>query len=77
MTRSNYIDELDQWSLICWRGAVTSAIKGKRGQALLKEMLLVLDSMEHKSLIKGKLEDNGKYCALGIVGKQKGIALVS
>ncbi|ENQ7660184.1 hypothetical protein ACEQOL_006537 [Pseudomonas aeruginosa] len=38
MSRSGYCDDLDNWSLICWRGAVSSAIKGKRGQAFLIEL---------------------------------------
>lgn len=38
MSRSGYSDDIDQWDLICWRGAVASAIRGKRGQAFLLEM---------------------------------------
>jgi len=46
MSRSGYSDDCDdQWSLICWRGAVKSAIRGKRGQAFLKEMLAALDAL--------------------------------
>lgn len=41
MSRSGYCDDGDygQWEMIMWRGAVTSAFRGKRGQAFLKEML--------------------------------------
>lgn len=35
MSRSGYSDDCYGWELICWRGAVNSAIKGKRGQSFL------------------------------------------
>ena len=31
MSRSGYEDGLEMWDLIRWRGAVASAIRGKRG----------------------------------------------
>lgn len=37
MSRSGYTDEDDIWAMIRWRGAVTSAIRGKRGQQALRE----------------------------------------
>jgi len=73
MSRSDYSDDLSSWSLICWRGAVASAIRGKRGQGLLKELLAGLDAMEVKRLIPEELEFNGEYCALGVVGKGRGL----
>jgi hypothetical protein len=74
MSRSGYSDEYDdQWALIRWRGAVASAIRGKRGQAFLKEMLSALDNLPDKRLIKGDLEADGKVCAIGSVGLQRGI----
>src|ERR1700675_4829762 len=85
MSRSGYTDEMDdQWALICWRGAVASAIRGKRGQAFLREMLTALDAMPEKQLIYEELEiqksmshwgihDTGEVCALGSVGKARGI----
>lgn len=33
MSRSGYSEDLDMWDLIRWRGAVKSALRGKRGQA--------------------------------------------
>lgn len=40
MSRSGYTDDCDdQWALIRWRGAVNSAIKGKRGQQALRGRL--------------------------------------
>jgi hypothetical protein len=74
MGRAGYVDDMDsQWDLIRWRGAVTSAIRGKRGQAFLREMLDALDAMTDKSLIAEELETNGEVCALGTVGLKRGI----
>jgi hypothetical protein len=74
MSRSGYSDDYDdQWASIRWRGAVASAIRGKRGQAFLKDMLSALDSLTNKRLIKGELEVNGEVCAIGSVGLQRGI----
>jgi hypothetical protein len=55
-----------------WRGAVASAIRGKRGQAFLKEMLNALDAMPEHKLIANDLENEGAVCALGAVGKARG-----
>lgn len=76
MSRSGYYDydgDYDNIYMINWRGAVTSAIRGKRGQAFLREMLSVLDAMPDKRLIKGELENNGEVCALGAVGRVRGL----
>jgi Spy/CpxP family protein refolding chaperone len=74
MSRSGYTDENDdQWSLIRWRGAVKSAIRGRRGQSFLREMAAALDAMPDKSLIAEELEQDGEVCALGSVGKARGI----
>lgn len=68
MTRSGYHDDLDGWSLIRWRGAVASAIRGARGQAFLKEMLKALDALPEKKLIASALVSaDGECCALGSV----------
>ncbi len=76
MSRSGYHDcDGDQWSLIRWRGAVSSAINGKRGQAFLKELLQALDEMPVKELYSGELEKDGRYCALGVLGKKRGLDL--
>lgn len=75
MSRSGYSEDIDNWDLIRWRGQVTSAIKGKRGQQLLKEMAVALDEMPDKKLITGELKQNGSYCALGVVGAKRGIDL--
>jgi hypothetical protein len=74
MSRSGYSDDYDdQWGLICWRGAVASAIRGKRGQAFLREMLAAMDALPEKKLIKGDLEADGAVCAIGSVGRARGV----
>ena len=54
MSRSGYIDDMDdRWAAIMWRGAVKSAIKGKRGKAFFKEMLAALDRAARQTLGEG------------------------
>lgn len=76
MSRSGYSDDLDNnWALIKWRGQVTSAIRGKRGQALLRETLAALDAMPVKRLVANEFEAAGEFCTLGVVGKARGLDL--
>lgn len=74
MSRSGYSDEVeDTWALIRWRGAVESALRGKRGQALLRDLIVALDAMSKKRLIQGELQEGEEVCALGAVGRMRGI----
>lgn len=77
MSRSGYMDDVDcdfsNIMQINWRGAVCSAMRGKRGQAFLKEALAVLEAMPVKRLITEDLEKDGEVCFLGAVGKARGI----
>lgn len=73
MSRSGYSDDLDNWSLIKWRGQVTSAIRGKRGQKFFIDLAAAMDAMPVKELITGRLEEDGAYCALGVIGVARGI----
>ena len=75
MSRSGYSDDCDGWDLIRWRGAVTSAIRGKRGQALLVELRDAMDAMPVKELIAHELIAEGGFCSLGVVGQARGIPL--
>lgn len=76
MSRSGYSDgEGDNWSLIRWRGAVRSALTGARGQAFLRELAAAMDAMPVKELVAGELEADGAFCALGVVGKARGVNL--
>lgn len=55
------------------RGAVQSAIKGKRGQAFLTEMIAALDALPAKRLAKQTFEEDGEFCALGAVARSRGM----
>lgn len=77
MSRSGYDEDCDQWQLIKWRGAVTSALRGKRGQSFLREMLAALDALPIKRLISHHLVENGEVCAIGAVGLSRGIDMSS
>jgi hypothetical protein len=76
MSRSGYSDDLEQWSLIRWRGQVKSAIRGKRGQKFFLDLLAALDAMPEKRLIANSLGTaGGEVCALGALGPAKGANL--
>lgn len=77
MSRSGYSDDCDDWALIRWRGAVASALHGKRGQAFLKEMIISLDNLPEKHLIKDELHENGEVCAIGSVGLRRNIDMTN
>lgn len=76
MSRHDYADDgdLDDLALGRWRGAVRSAIRGKRGQAFLREMIDALDAMPEKRLIDSALiTEDGEVCAMGCVLKKRGV----
>jgi hypothetical protein len=73
MSRSGYTDGCGGWELIRWRGAVKSAIRGKRGQDFLRELIVSLDALSDKSLTENALETEGKVCAMGAVGLKRGL----
>lgn len=74
MSRSGYTEDLEMWDLIRWRGAVSSAIRGRRGRKLLEETFAALDAMPEKRLIAHELiDESGDRCALGVVGRARGI----
>lgn len=76
MSRSGYVDDCeDNWSLIRWRGAVASAVRGRRGQAFLRELLAALDAIPTESLIAGDWHDLRGVCALGAVAHRRGVDL--
>lgn len=80
MSRSGYSDDFgddDPLELGRYRAQVNSAIRGKRGQALLRELLAALDAMPDKRLVAGELEAEGQFCALGVVGQARGLNLAA
>lgn len=76
MSRSGYVDydELDDpLAQGRWRQAVKCAVKGKRGQALLKDLLEALDAMQDKRLYLGSFATaDGEFCTLGVLGAKRG-----
>jgi len=72
VSRSGYSDDCDEGYGL-WRGAVTKAINGRRGQAFLRELAAAMDAMPEKKLITDRLEHEGCYCTLGVVGAARGI----
>lgn len=79
MSRSGYSDDYgddDPLAMGRWRGAVNSAIRGKRGQAALREILAALDAMPSKWLAAESLvTEEGEFCTLGVLGAKRGIPL--
>ena len=75
MSRSGYSDDCNGAELNLWRGAVNSAINGKRGQAFLRETLAALDAMPDKKLTTDTLHEpaNGEFCTLGAVGASRSL----
>ncbi len=73
MSRAGYSDDNDDiLELGRWRGQVTSAIRGKRGQAFLRRLIEALDAMEDKALYAVDGDDGlfaeydvCKPCAMG------------
>jgi hypothetical protein len=71
MSRSGYSDDCEDIWL--YRRAVENAIKGKRGQAFLRELLTALDALPQPRLIENDLQDaDGEVCAIGSVGLARG-----
>ncbi len=74
MTRHGYVDDCDDnLQLGRWRAQVKSAMRGKRGQKLLREILAALDAMPDKRLIKCELVKDGECCVLGAVALHRGM----
>lgn len=91
MSRSGYGDDCDDvLQFGRWRGIIASTIRGKRGQAFLKEMLAALDAMPVKRLIANELAgpdllpcshwglfEAESVCAIGAVGKMRGVDMAA
>jgi hypothetical protein len=77
VSRSGYSDDCENYA--CWRGAVESALHGKRGQAFLLELVHALDALPEKRLTLDSLQRHGglTVCALGAVGRARGMNLES
>lgn len=80
MNRSNYSDDCDDLlALGRWRGRVASALRGARGQALLRRLAAALDAMPVKKLAcitsGDGLSQDGCDCALGVLARLEGVPL--
>lgn len=73
MSRSGYTDDYgddDPLALGRYRAMVASATRGKRGQALFKDILIAMNGMTCKRLIAKELEQqDGAVCAIGAAGR--------
>jgi len=77
MSRSGYSDDCGGWGLVCWRGAVKSALSGKRGQSFLVELRDALDAMPDKRLIADSLQAEGEFCTIGVLGAKRGVDMAA
>lgn len=74
MGRHGYTDDYDVLQLGRWSAQVKSAIRGKRGQKFLRDLIRSLDALPEKILIKGDLVSAaGEVCALGALGKYRAL----
>lgn len=74
MSRSGYSEDYDD-DIALYRGTVASATRGRRGQRLFRDLVKALDEMPVKRLITNALEYNGEVCALGAVGRARGVSM--
>ena len=74
MSRSGYTDDNeDPLAHGRWRQAVKRSLEGKRGQALLRELVEALDAMPDKRLYPGSFATpEGEFCTLGVLGAKRG-----
>ena len=72
MSRSGYTDDGEGIEEL-WRRTVINALRGKRGQRALRELLAALDAMPTKALIAEEFEYEGQFCTLGTLCHAKGI----
>jgi hypothetical protein len=75
VSRSGY--SYDNEYAAVWRGRVMSATRGKRGQAFFRSLIVALDAMPEKRLIVNELEAEGEVCAIGALGRARGIDMSS
>ena len=74
MGRHGYQEDIGDWASIRWRGMVASSIRGRRGQAFLRELAKALDAMPEKRLVAEDLKnEEGDVCTLGAALAAKGL----
>lgn len=76
MSRHGYSDDCENVAM--WRGVIASATRGRRGQAFFRALVAALDAMPEKRLVAGELQEpDGSVCALGCLGKARGVDLAN
>ena len=76
MSRSGYSegDCDDTESLLAsgrWQAQLRSAIRGKRGQRFLLDLIAALDALPERKLIANDLQREGSFCALGALAHHR------
>jgi hypothetical protein len=74
MTRLYYDDDLDPSREGLVAGALRSAVRGKRGQRFIRDLVQALDALPSPELAAGALEDEDTECccAFGAVRRFRG-----
>ena len=62
----NFSGQFELWQANCRR-----SLKGRRGQAALRELIAALNSLPEKRLIHGSLCKDGDVCAVGAIALQR------
>jgi hypothetical protein len=75
VSRSGYCDDLEPLALGRWRNTIDIAARGRRGQKFFRDLVAALDAMPEKRLVAGKLQKEGEVCALGALGRARGVEL--
>lgn len=78
MSRSGFVeaDGENDLAIYGWQANVRRMMRGKNGQQFLWELYLSLEALPTKELIVGGLvDDDGAYCALGAVARNRGIEI--
>jgi hypothetical protein len=73
VSRSNYSEDYDGNDIHLYRGAVQSALCGRRGQTFLRDLLAALQALPDKRLIVGHMAADGCVCAIGALGRARSV----
>jgi hypothetical protein len=76
MSRHGYTDDHDDCtvSLALYMATLARAIRGKRGQLALRDLIAALDAMPQKRLVSSRFRDSdGECCALGALAVARGV----
>ncbi|MGE0206128.1 MAG: hypothetical protein AB7E70_21575 [Hyphomicrobiaceae bacterium] len=77
MSRSGYTEDDDLFynQAALYRSTVRNALRGRRGQAFLRELAAALDAMPKKELLARTVVRSGECCALGALAMRRGVDL--